>query len=45
MKDGKAEKAIRDKIDAAGEAPVQDDQRDIGIAGAGAGNGLTQVRQ
>jgi len=29
MKDGKAEKAIRDRIDAAVEAPVQDDQRDI----------------
>jgi len=29
MKDGKAEKAIQDKIDAAVEAPVHDDQRDI----------------
>jgi replicative DNA helicase len=32
MKDGKAEKAIQDKIDAAVEAPVQDDQRDIEAA-------------
>lgn len=29
MKNGKAEKAIQDKIDAAVEAPVHDDQRDI----------------
>ena len=32
MKDGKAEKAIQDKIDAAVEAPVHDDQRDIEAA-------------
>lgn len=32
MKDGKAEKAIKDRIDAAIEAPVQDDQRDLEAA-------------
>jgi len=32
MKNGKAEKAIRNRIDAAVEAPVQDDQRDIEAA-------------
>ncbi len=32
MKNGKAEKAIQDKVDAAIEAPIHDDQRDIEAA-------------